>query len=495
VALTLALFAACGRSSSHASSEVRIQLEVEPPHLNPLLGDKLAARVTLGDVYEPLWSVDPDQDTLVPGLAQSWTRSPDDREWIVTLRHGASWHDGEPFSSTDVVFTYSLLRKGGVPTLLAADFDDLEEVEARDEHTVRFRFGAFRVGRDRGVALVPILPAHVFTGTSAAELVAHPASRAPVGTGPYRFASWDAGRAITLARVRAPAEIDRVVYRVIPDRTQALAQLRERQLDVMPQVPGAEVESLAKDDRFRIALYDAPSFLAVAWNCRAGSLADPRTRRALTMLLDRETIVREIYHGRARSISGPWEPDAPAYDAGVAPWPFDPKAARALLDEVGVRELSVRVLIPQESRVLDRIATVWQSDAAEAGVTISVDSAPWGELLRRARAGSFDGVAFSWTTGPEQDFYHHFHSSQTGAENYGGVGDPELDRLLEQIRVTDRREARIELEHQLHRRLHELQPATFVTGDVRVGVIAARLQGARLGIDGIPARLLRWSKP
>jgi peptide/nickel transport system substrate-binding protein len=191
------------------------------------------------------------------------------------------------------------------------------------------------------------------------------------------------------------------------------------------------------------------------------------------MLLDRDTIIRELYKDRARPLSGPWVPTAPAYDPSIAPWPFDPAAARALLAAAGVPAPRVTILIPAESRVLEKVTSIWQDDAKRAGVTITIEAAPWAELLRRARAGDFDGVVYSWTTAPEQDFFQHFHTAQS--ENLSAISDPELDRLLETIQITNQRPPRLALEHQLHRRLHDLQPLTFISSELRSAAFARRL--------------------
>lgn len=486
VAAGLVGMARCQRGGGGArTGEVRLHLEADPPHLNPLVAADLGTqRVTLGDVYEPLWSVAPD-GTLVGELAESWWRSPDDTDWIVTLREGVTWHDGKPFSADDVVFTYGILGPDGEAVPLAADFDDLVLVEARDRRTVHFQWKRYRVGRDRSISHVPILARHVYAGTALAH---HPANASPVGTGPYRFARWEAGRAIVLVRNprhRAPPRIERVVYRVIADRTQALAQLRGGELDAMLQAPGSELEALGADRRFVLVPWDAQTFTAVAWNCQR--IPDARTRHALAMTLDRETVIREIYKGRGKLLSGPWLPGSPAYDEKVLPPPFDVDAARASV----TGPLTVKLLLPQESRVLERIATIWQEDAKRAGITLVLESAPWAEVLRRARAGDFDGVAMSWTTAPEQDFHHRFHSG--AADNWGRCADPETDALLETIRVDAERSTRQLREWKLHERLHTQQYVTFVSADVRVAAVSRRLGGVRLDADALlPARTLTF---
>jgi ABC-type transport system substrate-binding protein len=472
---------------------LRIHLGAEPPHLNPLLSsDFTITQVALGDVYEPLYRLAGDGATVEPILAERVDVSADEREWTFTLREGARWHDGRPLSAADVVYTLRLLAPGGAPAVIAADFDDVEAVTAVDARTVRVRFRGFRLGRRESFALVPVLPEHVFAATPAAELFAAPATRAPVGTGPYAFDAWEPGRELRLRRAttwrgpRPPA--DTVVYRVIGDRAQALAQLRAGELDLLLAVaPGPLLDEAAADARLRLVPYDFPYYLAARWSCRKGPLADARVRRALTMSLDRDAVVGKLLAGRGRVASAPWEPDDAAYDAAVTPWPFDPEGARRLLAEAGhPRGVTVRLLVPRGSATLERIATVWREDAARAGITLEIVPDP--AVIDRARSGAFEGAAYGWTTGPEQDLYHHFHSSQIGADNYGGCADAEVDRLLEAIRATPDAAARRALEHRLHARLHELEWVTVISVDVRTAVVGPRLAGVRPGTHGAPVR-------
>jgi ABC-type transport system substrate-binding protein len=203
--------------------------------------------------------------------------------------------------------------------------------------------------------------------------------------------------------------------------------------------------------------------------------------------------VRTILHGRGRVASAPWEPDDDAYDPSVKPWPFDPDAARALLAEAGVASLHVSLLVPAGSATLGRVATIWQADAKRAGVTLDVVEDP--AVIDRARAGDFEGVAFGWTTGPEQDLFHHFHSPPAGTDNYGACADAEVDRLLGDIRAQPDHAARVALEHRLHRRLHELEWLTVVSVDVRTAAASKRLTGVHPGAHGTPARDLRLTPP
>jgi peptide/nickel transport system substrate-binding protein len=497
-AALLLLLVACRAVPAHApATEIRIHLPAEPPHLNPLLSsDFLVTQVTLGDVYEPLFRLDA-HGGIVPVLAERVEVSPDQTHFTFTLREGVRWHDGKPLLPIDVAFTLHLLAPGGAPAILAADFDDLKEARVVDARTVQLDFTGFRLGRLESLALVPVLPMHVFAGGKPAEMLTHAATRAPVGTGPYAFASWTPGREIRLTRASSwrgpPPAAETIVYRVIADRAQALAQLDSGDLDLVLAVAYAQLPELAKDSHVALVSYDFPYYVGARWNCRGtGPLADPRVRRAMTMLLDRPTIVRTIQNGSGRVASAPWPPDDAAYDASVTPWPFDPDAARALLAEANVKDLHVTLLVPAGSATLGRIATIWQADARRAGVTLDVveDAA----VMDRARQGNFEGFAFGWTTGPEQDLFHHFHSPPDGADNYGACTDPELDRLLTAVRSEPAHDARVALEHTLHRRLHDLEPVTVISVDVRTAAASKRLGGVHPAAHGTPARELTLAR-
>jgi peptide/nickel transport system substrate-binding protein len=492
-ALAVLALVACGARTPASPDELRVHLPSPPAHLNPLLAsDAITTQVVLGDVIEPLFTLD-GQGGIRPLLAERVEVSTDGTTWTFHLRRGVRWHDGRPFGADDARFAFELIQ-AGAPSILAGDLDDLRGLATPDEATLVVSFAAFRLGRKESLALLPVLPRHVFAGTPPAELLGAPASRAPVGTGPYAFHGWEAGGDLVFARASTwrgpPPAFARVRYRVIADRAQAVAELRRGRLDLLPSLaPGRLTDELAGDARVRLVAYEVPYFLAVRWRCD-GRLADPRVRRALTMLLDREAVVARLLAGRGRVASAPWEPDDVAYDPGVAPWPFDPGAASALLAEAGATDLRVRLLLPAGSATLERVATLWQADARRAGVTLELvpDPAP----LERVRHGGGDGVGYGWSTGPEMDFWHHFHSA--GPENFGRCATPELDAALVAARTTADPAARRAHEHRVHRLLHELEPLTVISLDVRTAAAAARLANVEFGPLGVPVRAITFSR-
>lgn len=465
---------------------IRVRLEADPPHLNPLLGDALAARVLLGDVYEGLVCRARPLDEPGPCLATRWSVTHGGRRWRFELRPGVRFHDGRPMTAADVVFSLELAARSAAPTVLRADFDDLRSIKI-DGPAVVIEFAGQRPGRLEAFARLPILARHRFAGAKPARLASHRASLEPIGTGPLVFESYRRGAEIGLRRNPdywgRPARAARVIYAIVPSHDRTAALLASGRLDVAPQLPLGRARDLAAGDReLDLYSYQLPSYLAAVYNTRRPAMATAARRRALTALLDRPELCRALLGGRAEPITGPFI--GAAADPAIAPVPFDRKAAGAVLPP----DTAVEVLYPAESRTMAQIADIWASDAAGI-VKLSPRPAPYASVLDRARAADFDIVLLAFTTGPDLDMYHRLHSSQIGSENIGGLRDAILDARLEQARAAAEPAERRRLTRAVHRRIAELQPYAFIAGDVRGGVVRDDIGGIDAG-DGLAARFL-----
>jgi len=491
---------------------IAIRLEAEPAHLNPLLaGDAIAARVALGDIYEGLLCTDRPGAAPHECLAEAVEVDDARTTWRFTLRRGVAWHDGRPFATEDVLFTFDVVRGGhGDISWLASDFDDLTGIEAVGERVVEMRFAGFRPGRREAFARVPILPKHVFRG-QAAELLTHSANRRPVGTGPLRFVGWKAGESITLERFAGywgtAARAKRIEYRVLPNRQQTASALASGKLDLALQLPIEEARDLARGHRDLILFgYQRPAYLAAVYNLRRPMLGDVRTRRALTMLLDRSAIADKLFGNHARVITGPFLPGGPDEDPSIEPLAFAPDRAAKLLAQAARAALAagsktpapnetpkapfveLTMLAPAGSRTMARIADIWAEDARPYA-RLKVEPIAYADLLARVREGRFDVALMAFTTARDLDLYTRFHSAEVGGENYGALVDPELDRPLEAVRREPDAAKRALLQHRVHQRVHQLQPYTFIVSDSRVGLVRRGVGGVRAG-GGFSARFL-----
>lgn len=456
-----------------------VRLASEPLHLNPLLaGDALAVQVALGDIYEALLTIDKPGDRPRAGLAQSFVRSADGKEWTFYLRKDVRFHSGEMMRAADVVRSFELARKAPGPLL--SDFDDLQSIQIEDKDAVVFRFIEARSSRSEAFAAVPILSTKSFRGVQAAGLQRARASLHPNGTGPLRFDSWKAGT-IELTRFDRywgpSARAKTIRYRVIADRARVLAELKSGGIDVAMRLPVDEaLRALDDNDDLALVQESLPAYTAAVFNTQEIRL-DIDTRRVLSRSFDRASIVKELFRGYGEQAVGPFTKGSESNDPSVAPEPF---ALAEVKKELAGRwkdpKQALRLLVPAGSRTMERLADIWAEDLRDV-VSVRVLRLPFGDMLSRVRAGDFDVCLSSFTTSSEVDLHSLFHSSQVGSGNLARLEDPAVDLLLEGLRKAQNSEERRDRGRELHRLLLYLSPFAFLTNDVRLGLVHPEVAG------------------
>ncbi|MCA1664123.1 MAG: ABC transporter substrate-binding protein, partial [Myxococcales bacterium] len=378
------------------------------------------------------------------------------------------WHDGQPFTAADVAFTIGRARDPAVGADQRSDFDPVSSVETPDASTVVLKLTRAAPFLKQALAKLAILPEHLYKGK---DLRRADASRAPIGTGPFKFVSWRQGDELVLARNDAywgeRAHLDRIRFRFIRDKEVAWELYRRGEIDVLWQVPATHFDEARSDAKLaghRVLVWTPRAYFFVVWNAERGRLADVRVRRALSMLVDRRRFDQIAFGGHARDITGPYAPGTPSYDSTIAPWPYDPAAARKLLDEAGVKSMKLTFLYYGASRSAEQLGTLMKEDFGKAGITLELASVDFAVQLDRLRHHAFDVSPLQWTLSVEQDNYDLFHSSQAaGGQNFGGYKSPAADALLDEIRKTADDGARHALDRKLHRVVHDEQPYTFIS--------------------------------
>jgi peptide/nickel transport system substrate-binding protein len=229
------------------------------------------------------------------------------------------------------------------------------------------------------------------------------------------------------------------------------------------------------------------------------------------MLLDRGSIVRNLFRGSARIISGPWAPDSPAYDASVTPLPFDPAAAAKLLDEAGWRdtngdgtrdragrEFAFELLVSAGSNIGRQIDEMLSTELARVGVKAEVRPLEWASFVERIDGGNFEAASLaSSASDPNPDPFPYWHSSQAPPRglNSGSYRNAEADRLMEEARREMNAEARLKIYHRLHAIFRDDAPAVFVTNTSAKYAFRREIGGlvtSPLGFSGIWPGPIGW---
>jgi peptide/nickel transport system substrate-binding protein len=497
---------------------LRRRLNGEPTTLNAVLQSSGPEAQVLQYVVRNLFDFDAGLN-LVPGLAEGYDVSQDGLVYTVRLRPEAVWEDGRPVTSADAVFTIRKIADPAVPAPVWKPlFEDMESVEALDPRRFRVKFRDRYAFRATAFAL-PILPEHRFRGQ---RFLQARDNRAPLANGPYRILSWTAQESVMLERnprTWSPAgHFERIIFRILPDNTTAYRLLTSGGLDE-DQLDASLKARAAEDPAFRaccrmVEFYNL-DWNYVALNNRSPLFADARVRRALTMLSDRASIVRNLYRGSARILSGPWAPDSPAYDANVLPLAFDPPGAARLLEEAGWRdtngngtldrdgrEFEFELLVSAGSEIGRQIDEMLASELSRVGVTARVRTMEWAAFVARVDAGDFEGALLGWSAvDPNPDPYFYWHSSQCAPKGLNSVcyQNPEADRLMEEARREADPDARTEMFHRLHRIFRDDAPVLFLVNSTQKFGFSRRVRGlttSPLGLYGIwPGPLNWWAAP
>ncbi|MGH9441395.1 MAG: ABC transporter substrate-binding protein [Thermoanaerobaculia bacterium] len=472
------------------------RLEGEPVTLNPILQTSDYEEFVLAGVSRNLIDFDKAMKPL-GGLCDRWEISPDQRVVTLHLRQEAVWQDGSPVTSKDAIFTIEKVADPKSEALFfSPNFDSFQKAEALDDRSFRVTFTQPYAYRLYAFNL-PLLPAAIYAKQ---DLLKAPENRAPVSNGPYRFVRWRTSESIELSRNERywgpRPHFDRVLFRIVPDQAQALRALERGDLDEM-RVSTDQWKQARADPRFlarcRLVLFFDLSYFYVGYNNRSPLFSDAATRRALTMLLDRGSLVRDLFFGTARIISGPWAADSPAYDPSVAPYPFDPARAKEILAsagwkssgpdhvlERGGKRFEFDLLYGSGSQSAQQVAEVFRDALGRAGIVCRPRAVEWAAFAKKMDAGDFDAVASSYSASdPNPDLFANWHSSQAPPNGLNNLSysDPEADRLILAARLELDDAKRIAIDHRLHRILHDDEPATFALQSAQKYAISRRIGG------------------
>lgn len=493
---------------------VRRRLIGEPGTLNAVLQSALPEQQVLQYVSRNLLDFD-SRMNLVPGLAERYEVSPDGRQVRLTLRADAVWEDGAPVTARDAVFTIRRIVDPAVPSpLFKPVFETLVSIETEDSRSFVAKFKEPDAAHAMAFVL-PLLPEKRYAGR---DFLKARENRAPVSNGPYRFVSWKTQESLVLERnpryFGPRAHFDRVVFRILPDNSVAYRAILAGDLDET-SIDESLKQQAARDPEYagccRTVEFYNLDYNYIALNSRSPFFGDARVRRAVTMLLDRGAIVRNLFRGSARIISGPWAPDSPAYDASITPLPFDPAGAAKLLDEAGWhdtngdgtrdragRDFDFELLVSAGSNIGRQIDEMLSTELARVGIKARVRPLEWASFVERIDAGNFEAASLAASASdPNPDPFPYWHSSQCPPHglNCGCYHNPEADRLMEEARREMKEEARVKIYQRLHAIFRDDAPAVFVTNTSAKYALRRDIGGlvtSPLGFSGIWPGPIAW---
>lgn len=449
-----------------------------------------------------------------PDLAEGWSVSADGTLYTLTLRDDAVWHDGEPVSSDDVIYTFSQFQDADYPG--SPDLVEMWQsinIIRLDDRTVQFQlpepFAPFLDYLAEG-----LLPDHLLRGAQIEDLIDHPFNLEPVGTGPFRFERFllEDGR-ITGVSLTAFDDfyggrpfLDRVEFHTYATADDALAAHRDGEIEGLSKVEPAQLAEVLPDPELNQYSARLPQAGVVFLNLKHPEktfLADKQIRQALLMAINRQWLIDEALAGQGIVAAGPILPGSWAAAEGLEPVAFDPDQAAALLETAGwtlptgatsqsaeyVRSkdgapLSLTLTHadePRSAQLAQMIASSW----AAIGVQTELQAAdPESLIPARLQAGAYEALLteIDYSPYPDPDPYPFWHDTQIeGGQNYSGFDDRNSSIWLERARTTPDIAKRAEYYRSFQHRFRDQVPALFLYHPIYNYSVDSGVQGVSMG--------------
>lgn len=396
--------------------------------LDPSLDtSSVGVTVLFTNVYDQLTEIAPD-GAVAPRLATAWEASADGRSWTFTIRADARFHDGEPVTADDVVWSYrKIMADGKSPVRVYVS--KVQAVEKVAPDRVRFDLSEAFAPFDRQVSLISILPQKAYEAAGAAKF-----AQAPVGSGPFKVVRWVKDDALELAANAqywggAPT-IRSLAFRPVPADAARAAAILSGQVDVVPLLPPALVDRLESRPGVTVTRVESNRVLYVGLNTEHPVLSRLPVRQAIDAAIDREAITQRLLRGMGRPVGQVVAPVTFGYDPEVRPTRFDPGRARSLLQEAGYAGETLPFTYPRNRYAFgEEVVQAIAGSLKEVGVSVELQGLEYTAMFPLWANRRLPGLHL-WAFGPsvlDADLVISYLYGQNTAAYWV---DPEVQRLI-----------------------------------------------------------------
>ena len=439
--------------------------------LDPANHYSISATSVLRHIYDPLIEVTNDSK-FVPCLAESWTPV-NNTTWRFNLRKGVKFHDGTPFTADSVI--YSLKRpRDNTKLIKSFAYQDIEDVRKDGDFTAivttKRPFGSL----PSHLTMLGMLPQ-----TAAANEEAF--FQKPVGTGPFKFGGWTHGETITLTanadywKAGLP-KVEKVTFRFIPELSTRLAAIRAGELHVIDRVWPDNVQTLRSSPGVRVL--DTPAIEAQRWIFQLAKdpVKDPRVRKAISLAIDRNVIIKDLLVGFARPVDSPIPPGLIGHTS-LPQKAYDPEKARQILKEAGYKNLSIdfvlmKDLYPKQLEIAQAVAAM----LGDVGITVNIKNLEIATAREARSAGTYDMFFSGWAHMPhDPDWYLGQWFTKAGAEKLTRYANPKIEELIAEGRVPDPKVRQAKYE-EIEKALWEDEPELWPYYSVAIYAVSDKLQ-------------------
>jgi dipeptide transport system substrate-binding protein len=444
--------------------------EGSPENFTPALNTTGTSFDAARPVYDRLTHFTRGSTQVEPGLAESWTVSPDGKVITFKLRKGVKFHAGaggfkptRDFNADDVLFSFERQWKADHPYHKVsggkydyfADMglpDDLQAIEKVDANTVRFTLKRANVTMLANLAMdFASIHSAEYADFLAKQNKKEQFDQVPVGTGPFSFVTYQKDAVIRFKANKdywgpatEKAQFDDLVFAITPDATARYSKLKAGECHFVIAPRPADLPEMQKDPKLQVINQPGLNIAYWAFNTQKAPFDKKEVRQAFSMAIDRAAIIKDVYLGAGQPAKNLIPPTLWSYNDKVKPLPYDLNQAKTLLARAGVKTpLEVDLWYMPVQRPYNpnakRIAEMMQADLAKIGVNAKLVTYEWGEYRKRMQQGEHLTGLLGWTgdNGDPDNFFflHGCEAARPGGQNLSKWCDKAFDERLQKARA------------------------------------------------------------
>lgn len=483
-------------------------LSSNPSRLNPLLATDSSSMTITDYLFNGLLKYDKDAN-IVGDLAYKYEiQSP--TKIVFFLRKNVLWHDGKPFTSKDVVFTFKLLKMAmdgnakRISTPHSTDFRRVDSVKALDDYKVEVTYKT-PYFKALEIWMMGMLPEHLLKDVD--NYMTAKFNKKPVGTGPYKLKRLELSKSIILEANENYYEhkpyIDTIVYSIVPDATTNFYLLQKAEIDLNGLSPLQLVKKVdtAFLQKYQIIEQISKGYTYLGFNFRRKLFQDSRVREAITLGVDKKELVDILFFKHGQACHGPFLPGSFAYNKNFELNSYNPKKAKQLLKEAGftkAKPLEFELVTNTGNSIRLAAAQVIQYQLEKIGVKVKLRVMEWQAFLNtKVFAKDFDAVLLGWGLTLTPDAYSIWHSDgrdKKGGFNFISYKNSEVDKLIIKAQMTTSRPKIAKMYQEIFKLIVEDNPYVFLYIPNSITAVNKKISPIIKSIVGLEHNQIDWVK-
>ncbi len=464
-----------------------------PAVISPLAPSVFGSDDILDLLFMHLHRIDAETGKMRPELAASWEFSEDLTSITYYLRTGVIWWDGEPVTAEDVYFTYEKMRdpKTNYPDIARLRF--IENVEIVGPYAIKFTFNKIYADllTDSDIMAVP---KHIYE-KEGVEF----GYKTIVGNGPYKIAKWEPGAGLVLtyndAYFRGRPPLDEIYIKYYADINMMLDDFEAGDLDLVFNITPVRAKELGANQNIEVDTKPGNTFTYIGWNFNNPHLKNKEIRKALTMAINTERILNEVFAGMGTISKGPLPPSSWGYNEGIEPIKYNLPEAKKILEKLGFedrnrnkiydmdrKDFTLNIITNVENAERVKILELIAQDLKALGVRVNARNLDTRSFIEAVVTRNFDGFIMGWSIGEKIDPTVYWYSDPSkGRFNFVNYKNTTVDSLIDiGVAMLNRKKAE-DIWHEFQKIVYEDIPYTFLIVANEISASYKRVKGADQG--------------